>query len=208
MKVGVLAIQGDVREHRRRLEELGVEAPEVRNAKDLEDTAGLIMPGGESTTIGLLMEESGLLDVLRVRIQQGYPVYGTCAGLILLARDVEGSPPPRIGVMDLTVARNAFGRQRASFEADIAIPILGPKPFPAFFIRAPRIIRTGPAVTVLASYRGEVVMAEQGPLLGSSFHPELTSDTRVHQYFLTKIAKSIRSIREPSSIPSHRQIGV
>lgn len=203
MKVGVLAIQGDAREHRRHLEQLGVEAPEVRDAKDLEDTSGLIIPGGESTTIGLLMEESGLIGAIRARVQQGYPVYGTCAGLILLAREVEGVPPPRIGVMDLTVARNAFGRQRASFEADIAIPILGSKPFPARFIRAPRVTRTGSAVTVLASYRGEVVMAEQGPLLGSSFHPELTPDTRVHQYFLTKIAEAVRSV-ERSSLPSKR----
>jgi 5'-phosphate synthase pdxT subunit len=187
MTVGVLAIQGDVREHRRMLEQLGVRAPEVRTPADLEQVDGLVLPGGESTTIGLLMDEAGLITVLRDRINAGFPVYGTCAGLILLARDVEGPEPRRIGLMDITAARNAFGRQVASFEAELHIPALGTEPFPAVFIRAPRITRVGPGVTPLAYWRGEVVMAEQGSLLASSFHPELTHDARVHAYFLRKV---------------------
>lgn len=189
MRIGVLAIQGDVREHRRHLEAVGVEAPEVRTVRELEQTDGLVLPGGESTTIGLLMEEAGLLTALRERIAAGYPVYGTCAGLILLAQDVEGTPPPRVGVVDMTVARNAFGRQIASFEGLLDIPVLGDEPFRAVFIRAPRILRIGPAVTPLAYWQGEVVMAEQGSVLVSSFHPELTGDTRVHAYFATKVER-------------------
>lgn len=187
MRVGVLAIQGDVREHRRMLERLGVAAPEVRTPADLEQADGLVIPGGESTTIGLLMDEAGLIAVLRERIAAGFPVYGTCAGLILLARDVEGPEPRRIGLMDITAARNAFGRQVASFEALLAIPSLGSDPFPAVFIRAPRVTRVGPGVTPLAYWQGEVVMAEQGSMLVSSFHPELTEDDRVHAYFLRKV---------------------
>jgi 5'-phosphate synthase pdxT subunit len=190
MRIGVLAIQGDVREHRRHLEAVGAEAPEVRTVRDLESTDGLVLPGGESTTIGLLMDEAGLLVALRERIAAGYPVYGTCAGLILLAKDVEGTPPPRVGVVDMTVARNAFGRQIASFEGWLEIPALGDgEPFHAVFIRAPRILRIGPSVTPLAYWQGEVVMAEQGSVLVSSFHPELTGDTRIHAYFADKVRR-------------------
>ncbi|MCL8207397.1 MAG: pyridoxal 5'-phosphate synthase glutaminase subunit PdxT [Actinomycetia bacterium] len=187
MRVGVLAIQGDVREHRRILQQLGVDAPEVRTPADLEGVDGLVIPGGESTTIGLLMDEAGLVSVLRTRITGGFPVYGTCAGLILLARDVEGPEPRRIGLMDITAARNAFGRQIASFEARVPIPVLGAEPFPAVFIRAPRVTRVGPGVRPLAYWQGEVVMAEEGSMLVSSFHPELTADLRVHEYFLRKV---------------------
>jgi 5'-phosphate synthase pdxT subunit len=187
MKVGVLAIQGDVREHQRHLEALGCEVPLVRSVRDLEGVQGLVMPGGESTAIGLLMKEEGLLDELRHRIANGFPVYGTCAGLILLARDVEGPPPPRVGVMDITANRNAFGRQVASFEAALDIPRLGAEPYLAVFIRAPRITRLGKHVVPLATYEGEPVMAEEGSLLVSSFHPELTDDNRVHRYFLEKV---------------------
>jgi 5'-phosphate synthase pdxT subunit len=201
MRIGVLAIQGDVREHRHHLERLGVEAPEVRRVEDLHGLAGLIMPGGESTTIGLLMQEAGLLDDLRARVSAGFPVYGTCAGLILLAREVEGREPPRLGVMDITAARNAFGRQLASFEAPLEIPATGPDPFPAVFIRAPRVVRLGPDVKALARWQGEVVMAEQGPLLASSFHPELTPDLRVHAYFVEKV-KHASYQTVPSSRPA------
>lgn len=187
MRIGVLAIQGDVREHRRHLEHLGAEAPEVRRVRDLDGLHGLVMPGGESTAIGLLMQEEGLLDALTARIRAGFPVYGTCAGLILLARDVEGPPPPRLGVLDITAARNAFGRQVASFEAPLDIPALGAAPVPAVFIRAPRIVRVGPGVTILARWQGEVVMVEQGALLATTFHPELTPDLRIHAYFLDKV---------------------
>jgi 5'-phosphate synthase pdxT subunit len=187
VRVGVLAIQGDVREHRRHLERLGAAAPEVRRPEDLADLDGLVMPGGESTTIGLLMQEEGLLAALSERVRDGFPLYGTCAGLILLARDVEGPRPPRLGVMDITAARNAFGRQVASFEAQLSVPAVGPEPVAAVFIRAPRILRMGDGVTPLAELNGEVVMAEQGPLLGSTFHPELTDDVRIHAYFLDKV---------------------
>ncbi len=187
MKIGVLAIQGDVREHQRHLTALGCEVPLVRRVADLDGVEGLVMPGGESTAIGLLMQEEGLLDELRARIARGFPVYGTCAGLILLARDIEGPPPPRVGAMDITANRNAYGRQLASFEAALDIPAVGETPFVAVFIRAPRIARMGPGVVPLAFLDKEPVMAEQGPLLVSAFHPELTGDNRVHRYFVEKV---------------------
>lgn len=188
MRIGVLAIQGDVREHRRHLERLGVAAPEIRTPRDLSGTDGIIMPGGESTAIGLLMEENGLLSQLRDQICAGYPVYGTCAGLILLAKDVEGPPPPRLQVLDITASRNAYGRQRASFEMALDIPALGLERFPAVFIRAPRITRMGQEVTTLAEVDGEPVMAQWRNILCSTFHPELTDDGRIHEYFVSTVA--------------------
>lgn len=193
MRIGVLAIQGDVREHRRHLERLGVEAPEVRTVRDLGDVSGLIMPGGESSTIGLLMQESGLLEDLRRRIDDNFPVYGTCAGLILLARTIVGRDQPWLGALDVTAARNAYGRQVASFEASIPIPVLGPEPCPVIFIRAPRIVATGPQARILAELDGEPVMVEQGSLLASAFHPELTDDLRIHRYFVDKVAAAAGS---------------
>ncbi len=188
MRIGVLAIQGDVREHLRHTERAGAEAVEVRLPRDLENTQGLIMPGGESTTIGMLMAEYGLIDALRERTRDGrYPIYGTCAGLILLAKDVVGKSPARLGYVDIEASRNAYGRQVASFEVGLDIPALGGEPFPAVFIRAPKIGRMGPGVTPLASYQGDVVMAEQGPYLVSAFHPEMSADIRIHQYFLKKV---------------------
>lgn len=189
MRIGVLAIQGDVREHRRHLERLGVEAPEVRTVHDLGEVSGLIMPGGESSTIGLLMKESGLLDDLARRIDHNFPVYGTCAGLILLARTIVGREQPWLGALDVTAARNAYGRQVASFEATIPIPVLGDEPCPVIFIRAPRIVATGPRARVLAELDGEPVMVEQGSILASAFHPELTDDLRIHRYFVDKVAR-------------------
>jgi 5'-phosphate synthase pdxT subunit len=195
MRVGVLAIQGDVREHVNHLKALGVDAPLVRLPQDVEGLDGLVMPGGESTTIGLLMQENGLLGVLKERVQEGFPVYGTCAGLILLAKDVEGPPPPRLGVMDITASRNAYGRQVSSCETLVTIPELGSEPFPAVFIRAPRIVRVGPDVKPLAEWQGDVVMVEQGALLASAFHPELTDDLRVHRYFLNKVEEARTLVR-------------
>lgn len=187
--VGVLAIQGDVREHMHHLAAVGAVPREVRTPGDLDGLLGLIIPGGESTTIGMLMEEAGLNAAVRTRIEQeGFPVYGTCAGLILLARTVIGGPSPaRIGVMDLTADRNAYGRQLVSFEALVPVPVLGPEPFPAVFIRAPRIAALGPGVTTLATLDGDPVMAEAGPLLVSAFHPEMSGDLRIHAYFLDKV---------------------
>jgi len=195
MRVGVLAIQGDVREHVNHLKALGVDAPLVRLPQDVEGLDGLVMPGGESTTIGLLMQENGLLGVLKERVQEGFPVYGTCAGLILLAKDVEGPPPPRLGVMDITASRNAYGRQVSSCETLVTIPELGSEPFPAVFIRAPRIVRVGPDVKPRAEWQGDVVMVEQGALLASAFHPELTDDLRVHRYFLNKVEEARTLVR-------------
>ena len=189
MRIGVLAIQGDVREHRRHLERLGVDAPEIRRPAELSGLAGLIMPGGESSTIGLLMTESGLLDALHARMAEGFPVYGTCAGMILLANRVEGSrgaSPTWLGGLDVTVARNAYGRQVQSFEADIPVAALGAEPVHVVFIRAPRIVMADPAVHVLGQLDDEPVLVEQGSLLASSFHPELTDDLRIHRYFAAK----------------------
>lgn len=191
-KIGVLALQGDFREHIEMLRRLGVEAREVRLPRELEGLDGLIIPGGESTTIGKLAVEYGLIEPIRAMVQAGKPVWGTCAGMIVLAKDV-GMPQPLVGVMDVKVRRNAFGRQVDSFETDLDIPALEngtqpAKPFHAIFIRAPLIEAVGPGVEVLAKLEdGTIVAARQGNLLATSFHPELTDDTRFHRYFLEKL---------------------
>ncbi len=187
MNVGVLALQGDVIEHRKMLRGLGVEAPEIRLPEELARVDGLIIPGGESTTIGKLMVEFGLDRAIPVRVGQGMAVYGTCAGMILLARTARGGEPPLLRLMDITVERNAYGRQVDSFETDLDVPAFGPPPLHAVFIRAPVIEEVGPGVTVLASLNGRPVLARQGRLLVSSFHPELAQDDRVHRYFLEMI---------------------
>ncbi|AUW92567.1 glutamine amidotransferase subunit PdxT [Sulfobacillus thermotolerans] len=191
MRIGVLAIQGDVREHKNHLIAVGAEPAEVRTVKDFDSVDGLIIPGGESTTIGMLMQEGGLIDAIRSRVvNDHFPVYGTCAGLILLAKDVVGPSPARLGLMDITAGRNAYGRQLASFEAPITIPFLGQPDFPAVFIRAPKILAMSADVVPLAEYDGQVVMAEQGSLLVSAFHPEMSHDVRIHQYFVDKVRKT------------------
>ncbi len=187
MNVGVLALQGDVIEHKKVLAGLGVEISEVRTPEDLAGVDGLIIPGGESTTIGKLMVKYGLDQAIPARVRAGMPVYGTCAGMILLAREARGGEPPLLRLMDITVTRNAYGRQVDSFEADINVPVLGPPPLRAVFIRAPVIEATGAGVEVLASLNGHSVLARQGQLLVSSFHPELAPDDRVHRYFLEMI---------------------
>lgn len=190
MRIGVLALQGAFVEHIAVLRRLGVEALPVRLPQQLEGLDGLIIPGGESTTIGKLMETYGLLEPLRRTIEQGLPVYGTCAGMILLARDIGAGAQPILGQMDIVVKRNAFGRQLDSFEGDIAIPELGETPFHAVFIRAPRIEHVGPAARALASLDdGTVVAAQQGTLLATAFHPELSGDTRMHQHFVALCAR-------------------
>ena len=186
-QIGVLALQGDFAEHAAALRQAGAEPREVRLPADLEGLDGLVIPGGESTTIGKLLQEWHLLPLLRERIAQGFPVWGTCAGAILLARDVRDALPgqPLLGAMDIAVRRNAFGRQVQSFEADLSVPALGKRPFPAVFIRAPKIESVGPQVTPLAQLAdGTVVAAQQGPLLATSFHPELTDDARFHRLFV------------------------
>jgi pyridoxal 5'-phosphate synthase pdxT subunit len=185
MKIGVLAIQGDFAEHIVMLKRLGVETAEVRLPPHLDGLDGLIVPGGESTTIGKLSVDFGLLEPLR-EFGKTHAIWGTCAGAIFLSRDARRSQP-LLGIMDITVERNAFGRQVDSFEADLAIPELGEgRPYHAIFIRAP-IIETvqGLARVISTLPDGRIVAARQGKLLATSFHPELTQDTRFHQYFLS-----------------------
>lgn len=187
MKIGVLALQGAFLEHVQRLRELRVGAVEVRLPDQLEGLDGLIIPGGESTTIGKLMAAYGLDQAIERFAAAGKAIWGTCAGMIVLARDVDGSDQSGLGLMDVSVNRNAFGRQADSFEADLAVEELGREPFHAVFIRAPLLTRAGAAVKVLAELPdGRVVAAEQGQLLVTAFHPELTADPRFHEYFLRK----------------------
>ncbi len=188
--VGVLALQGDVIEHFRAVAACGAQACEVRTVDELKGVDALIMPGGESTAIGKLMARAGLQEAIRARAAEGLPIYGTCAGQILLAKDVEGGTPQGLHLMDIQVLRNAFGRQRESFEAEIPVPAIGPRPVKGVFIRAPYIGRVGADVEILARYEGKVVMARQGQFLVSSFHPELTDDLRIHQFFLSEFLRS------------------
>ena len=161
----------------------------VKRPHDLEGLKGIVIPGGESTVIGRVAERTGLLKVLREEIQRGLPVFGTCAGAILLAKEVYDAKvgkveQPLIGVMDIKIARNYYGRQKDSFEVDLSIPVLGDKPFRGVFIRAPAIESVGSNVKVLASYEGLPVLVQQDKMLAATFHPELTSDTRLHEYFI------------------------
>ncbi|MCB9456090.1 MAG: pyridoxal 5'-phosphate synthase glutaminase subunit PdxT [Anaerolineaceae bacterium] len=189
MKIGVLALQGAFLEHEKVLRSLGVTAVEVRLPEHLHDLDGLIIPGGESTTIGKLAVDYGLLEPLR-QFATAYPTWGTCAGLIFLAKDIGIDRQPVLGLMDIHVNRNAFGRQVDSFEVDLAVPALGDVPFPALFIRAPVITAVEPGVTVLSRLAdGRIVAAQQGHLLATAFHPELTGDPRFHRYFLKMIEK-------------------
>ncbi len=199
-RAGVLGLQGDFAEHLATLDRLGVEGVDVRRPEQLDEIDALIIPGGESTTIGKLASQYGIIDKLKDRVAEGMPVWGTCAGAIFIAKEVPGHPHPLAGLMDMTVERNAFGRQLDSFEADLDVKALGEAPFHAVFIRAPRISRVGTGVDVLARLisrvgtgvdvlarlgDGTVVAAQQGRLLATSFHPELTRDERFHRYFLS-----------------------
>jgi pyridoxal 5'-phosphate synthase pdxT subunit len=200
MRIGVLALQGDFAEHVAMLSRIGhqgaepVEAREVRTADQLAAVDGLIIPGGESTTIGKLMHDFGLLEPLRRRVADGMPVFGTCAGAIALARHVDGLPRPLIGMMDITVRRNAYGRQLESFEVYVPIPGIGDPPMRAVFIRAPSFTAVGNGVQVLAKLPdGSIVAARQNAMLAISFHPELTPDDRLHRYFADMVLASARS---------------
>jgi len=186
-RVGVLALQGAFREHRQVLERLGCEVIEVRTTSDLEGIDGLIIPGGESTTIGKLLQFNGLGEKIKALGTQDLPIFGTCAGMILLSKTIVDSNQYRLNLMDAVVERNAFGRQVASFETDLRVPAMGPNPLRAVFIRAPYLREVAPNVGILAEYEGKIVFARQGNLLASAFHPELTPDLRVHKYFLTMI---------------------
>jgi len=190
MRIGVLAAQGAFAEHIATLHKLQVKAMPVRLLQELRVLDGLIVPGGESTSISHLMLAYNLMSEIRSLAKSGLPVFGTCAGMILLANRISDSDEVEpIGVMDITVRRNAFGRQVDSFEAELKIPALGEKPFPGVFIRAPLIEQMSSEVEILARLAdGTIVAARQGKLLASAFHPELTNDLRFHQYFLDIVA--------------------
>jgi 5'-phosphate synthase pdxT subunit len=185
-KVGILALQGDVQEHAEILRKLGVEPVEVRTAQELEGLAGIIMPGGESTTIGKMMVSSGLLDGIRSYFYKGGPVWGTCAGMVLAASATTGPRQPLLGVMNALVERNGFGRQVHSFEKDLDVEGFD-GPFTGVFIRAPFFEDVGPGVEVLSEVDGRVVAARGENILVTAFHPELTDDTRFHEYFLKEV---------------------
>jgi 5'-phosphate synthase pdxT subunit len=192
--VGVLALQGDVREHEHALHACGVATRRVKTVEDLGGIDALVVPGGESTTMSNLALRWGLMQPLRDLVRAGIPAYGSCAGMIMLADRIEGGRPDQetIGGIDVTVRRNAFGRQVDSFEADLAIPVLGDPPLHAVFIRAPWVERVGESVEVLGTVAagpaaGRIVAVRQGHLLATSFHPELTGDNRVHEYFVEMV---------------------
>lgn len=193
--VGVLALQGDVREHRQAFERCGVSTREVRLPADLEQIDALAMPGGESTTMSRLLRVFGLDEPLRRRLDEGLAAFATCAGLILLStRILDGRPDQlALGALDVDVRRNGYGRQVDSFEQDLRIPAIGDRPFTAVFIRAPRIERTGRSVEVLASIDGNPVAIAQGPHLALAFHPEMTGDDRIHRLFLQRLTGRVAS---------------
>lgn len=194
MRIGVLASQGAFAEHIDILHQLKVEALPVRLPSELRGWDGLIIPGGESTSISRLMVDYNLVSEIKNLAKSGLPILGTCAGMILLAREILDSDVEPLGLMDITVRRNAFGRQRESFETELAIPVLGEKPFPGVFIRAPIIEQANSEVEILTRLtNGTGVAARQGKILASAFHPELTNDLRFHQYFLNIIAEGANS---------------
>jgi 5'-phosphate synthase pdxT subunit len=189
VKIGVLALQGAVREHIQSVEACGVEAVVIKHKEQLEEVDGLILPGGESTTMRRLIDKYDFMDALKEFARAGKPMFGTCAGLILIAKNVVGYKEPHIGVMDVTVERNSFGRQVDSFEADLDIKdVVGN--FPAVFIRAPHIVDAGPDVEILAKHDDRIVAAREGQFLGCSFHPELTDNHQLTAYFIEMVKEA------------------
>ncbi len=191
-KIAVVAMQGDFQKHIDMLARLGADAYPARTPGDVARADGVVLPGGESTTIGKLLARYGVDAAIREAAAQDKPVYGTCAGLILLARGIaegtgERGGQPTLGLLDAVVARNAFGRQVDSFETALDVPVLGPDPLRAVFIRAPYVAQSGPGVETLATYDGKTVFVRQGTILGSAFHPELTDDDRAHRLFLSLV---------------------
>lgn len=190
VKVGVLGLQGAVREHVRAIEHCGAEAIVVKKKDQLEDIDGLIIPGGESTAIRRLIDKYHFMDGLKQLAEDGKPIFGTCAGLILLAKNVVGYSEPHIGVLDVTVERNSFGRQQESFEEKLDIAGVADN-YEAVFIRAPHIAQAGENVEILAKHGERIVMAREGNILGCSFHPELTDDYRITAYFINMIKETM-----------------
>lgn len=190
-KIGVLALQGAVKEHIQQIELLGHEAVAVKTSDDLRGIDGLILPGGESTTIGKMLERNDLLEPIKAMAQQGVPMFGTCAGLILLAKKIRNSKTPHLSLMDVEVERNSFGRQVDSFEVPISISSIGEE-ITAVFIRAPHIVSVGEHVEILATYEERIVLARDGQFLGCSFHPELTDDVRILEFFIGMVNEFIK----------------
>jgi len=186
--VGVLALQGDFAEHIRAFAGLDCDAVPVKRAAEVRECDALVIPGGESTTIGKLCQRFGLDEAIVELNERGAPIWGTCAGMILLAKEIEGSEQWRLGLMDIAVRRNAFGRQVDSFEADLAVEGIEDGPVCAVFIRAPLVTEVGADAQVLARFDDKIVMVRQGNLLATAFHPELTDDRRVHEYLLSMIS--------------------
>jgi len=192
MRVGVLALQGAFIEHEKVLKNLGCETVQVKKREQLDGIDGLIIPGGESTTIGKLMNEFQLTDRIKEIAESGIPIFGTCAGLILMAKEIVASDQPRLGLMNIIAHRNAFGRQVDSFEADLEVEGLDGEPFKAVFIRAPYIKEVKNGVEVLSRVGDKIVLARERNFLAAAFHPELTDDDRIHKLFLEQIKKSNR----------------
>ena len=193
MLIGILALQGDFAEHRAALDALGVDSRLVRLPDELAAIDGLIIPGGESTTMALLLDRYGLREPLRGRLAAGLPAWGTCAGMVLLARRLTDRRPRPLGIVDMVVSRNAFGRQVDSFETELSVEGIGGSALHAVFIRAPVVQETGAAVRVLARLPdGRAVAVQQGPHLATAFHPELTADRRLHRHFIATVAESGR----------------
>lgn len=201
LDIGVLGVQGDIEEHESALKlafkrmKLDGDVTWVKSTQQAENVHGLIVPGGESTAMGRLAENKAVLHTLQNRVEKGLPTFGTCAGLIMLAnkaydRIVEGTKQSLLGGLDITVERNAFGRQRESFEADLSIPALGQERFRGVFIRSPVVKQVGPKVEPLSRFNEKIVAVRQGNILGTSFHPELSGDTRFHEYFIQLVSKS------------------
>lgn len=183
MKIGILGFQGAVIEHQRHIEKIGHEAVIVRYPEQLAELDGMILPGGESTTIGKLLNRTGMMEPLRERIREGLPVWGTCAGMILLAKELENDPVRHLAVMDITVKRNAYGTQIDSFDVNVEIPEVSTGEIPLVFIRAPYITSVGEGVKVISRIDGHIVAARENNMLVTSFHPELTDCSAFHRYF-------------------------
>ena len=182
VRVGVLAVQGDFAKHQEALDRIGVNNLEVRTVEDLSKATHLILPGGESTTVGLLLQRYGLGEAIKARAEAGMPIWGTCMGMILLAREVEGRDQYTLGLLDVTVRRNAFGSQVHSFEAPVRVASMEAEVM-GVFIRAPVVTRLGPRVETLCEFEGQIVGVRSGNRIGTSFHPELTEDDRMHAWF-------------------------